>query len=156
MQSHANADLIQLMGLAMKLETRDTDPHQIIRTEDGEDYLHRWWALRDSQLGCIYLHKFLRSDDDRALHDHPWDHLSVILEGRYREHTPEGIYLREPGQIIPREAEQLHRIELVDCPVWTLLITGERTRHWGFYTPEYGWMDHHAYLGTETEEEATQ
>lgn len=28
-----------------------------------------------------------RSDDDRALHDHPWVNMSILLEGTYTEHT---------------------------------------------------------------------
>src|SRR5574337_503235 len=38
-------------------------------------------------LPSAYLHCFLRSDDDRALHDHPWFWCSVLLRGRYVEHT---------------------------------------------------------------------
>ena len=35
-------------------------------------YLRRWWVIPRNRLFNVYLHQFLRSDDDRALHDHPW------------------------------------------------------------------------------------
>lgn len=74
-------------------------------------YMMRWWLFGTSKeldehgepkprrpFGySFYFHCFLRSDDDRALHDHPWDFLSVILFGRYQEHRDEdSIYLLSP------------------------------------------------------------
>src|SRR5690606_8175675 len=50
-----------------------------------------WWnrtAARLSRLlPNLYLHQFLRDDDDRALHDHPSCGVSFILAGGYIEHT---------------------------------------------------------------------
>lgn len=74
-------------------------------------YMMRWWLFgaskkRDDSGGLqprrplgysFYFHCFLRSDDDRALHDHPWDFLTVILFGRYEEHRNEdAAYLIAP------------------------------------------------------------
>jgi hypothetical protein len=42
---------------------------------------------KGNRLFNVYLHKIVRSDDDRALHDHPWYWLSVMLRGRYAEVT---------------------------------------------------------------------
>src|SRR5881392_3402104 len=50
-------------------------------------YLQRWWLLPRNPVLNVYLHQFLRDDDDRALHDHPWDWCSVLLKGGYCEHT---------------------------------------------------------------------
>lgn len=66
-------------------------------------YLLRWWLFGTSKtlddhgekqprrpFGLsVYLHCFLRSDDDRALHDHPWSYVTVLLFGRYEEHRDE-------------------------------------------------------------------
>ena len=42
--------------------------------------------------------RFLRSDDDRALHTHPWlANFSWLLRGGYREHSPEGFIYRSEG-----------------------------------------------------------
>ncbi len=50
-----------------------------------EPYLHRWYLLRTEPVGI--LHKFVRSDEDRALHDHPWSFIVIPLWGGYVEHT---------------------------------------------------------------------
>ena len=62
-------------------------PDFIIGPKDAP-YLRRWWIIPRNRLFNIYLHQILRSDDDRALHDHPWINCSIILKGRYMEVTP--------------------------------------------------------------------
>lgn len=47
--------------------------------DPNDPYLIRWWLRRDRAEGSIYLHQIRRSDDDRALHDHPWPSTSIIL-----------------------------------------------------------------------------
>lgn len=117
-------------------------PDQIIGRAD-DHYLRRWYLIPRNPVFNIYLHHFLRSDDDRALHDHPWWNLSILLEGRYVEHTiPQGGVnqrtLRRAGQMKFRFARAAHRVELTDGPCWTLFITGPRIRQWGFHCPA-GW-----------------
>src|SRR5258707_1186927 len=86
----------------------------------GDVYLERWWVIPRNRYFNIYLHHFLRSDDDRALHDHPWWNLSVLLKGKYLEHRPTYVRIRRRGQVVLRKATASHRIELFDGPVWTL------------------------------------
>jgi hypothetical protein len=110
-------------------------------------YLQRWWLIPRNKWFNVYLHHFMRSDDDRALHDHPWINVSYLIDGYYWEHTPEGEppYLREPGHFYARSAAALHRVELPrddagrEVPAWTLFITGPRVRDWGFACPK-GWV----------------
>lgn len=104
-------------------------------------YLSRWWMIRRNKWFNVYLHHFQRSDDDRALHDHPWWSLSVLLRGSYTEHTISagGINVRSilnAGQVKFRCASQAHRVELHDGPCWTVFITGPRIREWGFHCPK--------------------
>jgi len=131
-------------------------------------YLLRWWltpwrrwswlAQRDSRLWVrllgrlgellpnAYLHHFLRSDDDRALHDHPWANFSVLLCGSYTEHTIDagGIHRREvlsQGDWRVRWSGKFaHRIELHEGSCWTLFVTGPKYRAWGFHCPDEGWI----------------
>lgn len=111
------------------------------------DYLRRWYILRRrNELGCIYLHHFQRSDSDRALHDHPWPWTTIILQGSYREHTLNGMEIRHPGDVISRQAEDLHRIELLTPEVWTLFLTGAVERQWGFRLPDGTWLDAPTYF----------
>lgn len=106
-------------------------------------YMRRWWVIPRNRWFNIYLHHFLRSDDDRALHDHPWVNCSILLKGRYTEHTiaAGGVnHHREysAGQIKLRMASYAHRIDLTEGPCWTMFITGPNLREWGFHCPK-GW-----------------
>lgn len=132
-------------------------PDFIIGTADNP-YLLRWHLIPRNRWCNIYLHKFLRSDDDRALHDHPWPSCSIILKGGYVEHLPDGHAKHcKAGCITFRKAHQAHRVELLTDwwnshlihlktlkftrpyrPCWTLFITGPKVRQWGFHCPK-GW-----------------
>lgn len=121
---------------ASLMESRE--PDFIIGPVDAP-YLRRWWVIPRNE-GCnVYLHEILRSDDARALHDHPWANTSTLIEGSYVEHTPDGVFVREPGWSGSREATSLHRLEVADgSRVISLFITGPKVRDWGFDCPQ-GW-----------------
>src|SRR6185312_6999729 len=57
---------------------------------DDDHQLQRWFVVPRNFFNNVYLHRFLRSDDDRALHDHPWDNRSWVLSGEYVEHLQDG------------------------------------------------------------------
>lgn len=123
--------------------SRKREPDVIIGGADSA-YMRRWWLIPRNRYFNIYLHHFLRSDDDRALHDHPWWNLSILLRGRYVEHTISagGINQkteRRSGQWKFRSATSAHRIELIDGPCWTVFLTGPNIRSWGFHCPR-GWV----------------
>ncbi len=117
-------------------------------------YMLRWFVIPRNPLFNIYLHKFLRDDDDRAMHDHPWWFATIMLRGSYKEWRlghkwnhqvviPE-ITTRRAPSIAFRRATSQHRIELLrdkfgnSIPCWTLVFTGPRIREWGFHCPQ-GW-----------------
>jgi hypothetical protein len=106
-----------------------------------DPYMTRWFILPRNKFMNLYLHKFHRSDDDRALHDHPWWSLGVILSGGYWEVTKNDEY-KWIKRFRPklRRPEYAHRVELPlnAKPVWTLFMTGPRVRDWGFHCPQ-GW-----------------
>lgn len=109
-------------------------------------YLLRWFLLPRNPVFNVYLHRFLRSDDEGAHHDHPWLNLSVILEGRYTEHTISagGINVKTERKAgdwhFRRSGKIAHRVELTHGPCWTLFVTGPRYREWGFHCPDAGWI----------------
>jgi len=110
------------------------------------DYLHRWYLVPRNRFANAYLHRFSVSDG-QDVHDHPWFNVSIILRGRYREHYHDGTYRnRRPGMVVFRGARLLHRLEVLDGPVWTLFLTGPRRRDWGFMTRE-GWVHFESYTG---------
>lgn len=128
--------------LRMQKLAASREPDFLIGKAD-DIYLARWFVIPRNRLFNVYLHQFCRSDDDRALHDHPWWNLSFLINGTYTEHTIKagGINVRKryrAGDFKFRRATAAHRIELTDGPSWSLFITGPRLRHWGFHCPN-GW-----------------
>ena len=124
-------------------------PDFVIGGEDSP-YLVRWWLIPRNRFFNIYLHRFLRSDDDRALHDHPWVNCSYLLQGEYTEWTIEagGVHysrVLKSGQVRFRGPRFAHRVELHAAPCWTLFITGPVVRVWGFHCPA-GWRPWHIFV----------
>jgi hypothetical protein len=143
------------MSIAERIIARITKrPADFVIGGHERPYLRRWFVIPRNRFFNIYLHQFLRSDDDRAHHDHPWVNVSILLRGAYVEHTiaAGGIHrrtLRTAGSWCIRGARRAHRIELqqdvfaetaefLSC--WTLFITGPRCREWGFHCPDTGWI----------------
>jgi hypothetical protein len=128
-------------------------PDFVIERLDGSPYLRRWWIIPRNRWLNIYLHNMLADDDDRALHDHPWLNVSIVLRGGYWEIMPERMKWRGPGAVVFRRPTAAHRIMLDvnfqrvgnvfrrvgKTPAWSLFITGPRTRNWGFHCPQ-GWV----------------
>lgn len=109
--------------------------HRTIVNCDRDPYMVRWYLFRRERVAA-FLHLFFRSDEDRALHDHPWSFITIILWRGYVEHTPSGRRRKWPGMICFRPAEWRHRVELVDGkPAVTLVIRFKKRREWGFWTP---------------------
>lgn len=122
--------------------TQSRPPDFIIGGADNP-YMRRWWVIPRNRFFNVYLHEFLRSDDDRALHDHPWWNCSLLLFGEYTEHTiaAGGINHRSiyrAGDLKFRRAGYAHRVELHAGSCWSLFITGPVVRGWGFHCPN-GW-----------------
>lgn len=106
----------------------------------GDDYMRRWWVIPRNKSCNVYLHEILHSDDDRAMHDHPWANTSLLISGSYIEHTPEGTFVRRAGDVVERAAEALHRLEVIPGErAISLFMTGPIVREWGFACPN-GWV----------------
>ena len=135
------------MGFADQLIARVTRrPPDFCVGGEADPYLRRWWVIPRNRWFNVYLHQFLRDDDDRALHDHPWLWCSVLLRGRYIEHTiAEGGIQRHRayrvGSVRLHGPHFAHRLSLVPGETcWTLFITGPRLREWGFHCAVQGWV----------------
>lgn len=108
----------------------------------SDPLLVRYILFRCAAFG-IFIHHLMRSDHDRALHDHPWPFISIVLKGGYLEvhdQTIDGstfIQYHGRGSVLVRPAEWRHRF-MLESPAWALVIVGRRARPWGFFTPG-GW-----------------
>ena len=88
----------------------------------------------------LYLHRFVRADSERHLHNHPWWHgFAVVLTGWYVEsRAVDFMHRLQPFQMITEEhtvrwynrvdGNTLHRITDVKPGTWTLFCHGQRAR----------------------------
>lgn len=137
-------------------------------------YMLRWWKIKRNAYLNTYYHHVRRSDDDTALHDHPWWSFSIVLEGGYFEHRIKdgGVHVKTwmgPGSVLfRRSGSQAHRLELLtnggnmsvvgapqELPVKTIFVTGPVLRRWGFHHTEcwvdaYDWDEYLAARGIES------
>lgn len=116
---------------------------KIINGEDGQPYLERYMLLRYKE-HVVFLHRFLDSDSDRGIHDHPWDQsFSFILAGGYNEKrlvvnsktNKEEVIIRDirPMSVNNIKGNDFHQILLKPrVPAWTIFYHAKRTKTWGF------------------------
>jgi len=118
-------------------------PDREIGRADGRPGMLRWHVIPRNDVGNVYLHKIVGSDS--YPHDHPWDNVSLILDGCYLEHLVDGTAVtRFGGDRVVRPRQEIHRIELVDGPCLSLFTTGPALLDargepsWGFLLSD-GW-----------------
>lgn len=69
------------------------------------------------------------------------------IAGGFVEHTPEGSFRRNPGDIVHRKATDPHWLELEPgYQSISLFFTGPKIREWGFHCPK-GWQHWHDFTG---------
>lgn len=126
-------------------------PYVHISGPEGVVYMERYWLFnpyaaessgkRNRFPISIRLHRIMRADKDRHLHDHPWNARTFILRGSYREVRPSSIMgfdFLEPlyrlrGDTAKLKFGQYHRItDVSPGGVWTLFVTGKYRGTWGF------------------------
>lgn len=73
-----------LFGVSESLDT--FFERRVIVDCEKQPYLHRWYIFRTKHCS-LFVHKFVRSDEDRALHDHPWAFLVIPIWRGYWEHS---------------------------------------------------------------------
>jgi hypothetical protein len=132
-------------------------PYVHITGPDGSVYMERYWlfnpypanssgAAKNRFPISIRLHRIMRPDGDRHLHDHPWNARTFILRGGYTEVRPlysdpdmrefshlETTINRCEGDTAALKFGEYHRITSVTLGgVWTLFVTGKYRGTWGF------------------------
>lgn len=120
-----------------------------------------------------YLHRILRSDNDRDPHNHPWDFTTrVMWSGYYDETWMCGAWWCFPAvywskslsthtrwlRQYERYAEHAHRVRLYtdaqgnEKEAWTLVTRGKYRRHWEFMTANgpVVWREYLNYWGPDS------
>lgn len=100
-------------------------------------YMYRWVLILFGF--SIRVHHWLRSDDKRHMHNHPWNFVTIVLKGSYTDVSkaarPDYPDIRETltaGCIKFRRATHAHYVDVPASGAWTLLITGRKKQNWGF------------------------
>jgi hypothetical protein len=114
-------------------------PCRFIDGDGGEPYLERYYIFGAFGWNA-YLHRFVDSDPDRGLHDHPWNRaVSLVLTGGYEELRPSPDPERTrcrfiaPWSLNLLRGQDFHRVVLrAGRPAWTLFVHGPRVKGWGF------------------------
>lgn len=121
-----------------------------IKSKTGELHFRRY-RLFSCSLFSIFIHRIYKSDEDLHPHSHPWNFLTVILWGGYKEKLwteffPEGdafkywpyhfFRIKEATRglfsVAYRKWDQYHNFELIKTTT-TLVITGRRIDDdWGY------------------------
>jgi len=144
-------------------------PLKVIMNCDGDPYLYRWYLISKPWLG-VYLHKFVRSDEDRAPHDHPWSFIVIPIWRGYVEHSERKCkcltcvgHPTQGARMVPRRtrvrpiigtrwrpATYRHRVALIrdgtdkELPSWSIFIRFKKSHDWGFWPGErtfIGWRE---------------
>lgn len=112
-------------------------------------YLYRWYIRqggREKRLKFwwnTYLHEIVRSDEDRAVHCHPWGSISIVISGplsevrrNWRGREVERHF--QDGDIVIRSPWAKHRLVLANKqpPARTIFIVGPRVKEWFFWCPK--------------------
>lgn len=105
----------------------------------GKPYLERWIIYCG---GTLRLHRF-HDGDEPVLHDHPWWFVTFPLRGYWETYhfssataTGTNPICRRwvaPFRFHFRKATHRHYILKPSRPVWTVVITGDVSRVWGFW-----------------------
>lgn len=145
-------------------------PYMHLPSDEDPSYMGRWWVFNAYDRATnvprwaplipfsIRVHHIKRADNERHLHDHPWNARTIILRGWYEEERLIGqnvdivpteddpVYwarltfadvieqaTRKPGDTATLGFGQYHRISRVsDGGVWTLFISWRWRGVWGF------------------------
>ncbi len=119
-------------------------PMKIILIDD-EPYLERYYVGKDSEGKQLWLHRILRGDPERWMHTHPFNCISTILVGWYKEYraiiVKDGALSNQPifiqtykaGSVNVIKESTLHRIVEAEPNTWSYLVVDPgRKSTWKF------------------------
>jgi len=98
---------------------------------------YRLWAIISKRFGSIRIHNWLKEDDARHAHSHPYWFITFVLKGGYTDVSQDesGKETKEVLRALTcryRPSNHMHQVLEVMPNTWTLLITGPSIHRWGF------------------------
>lgn len=146
-----------LRDVLIRLARRLPEPRVIYDRQGGSPYLSRYYLTSQQgdvdpelfdarvevpkQIPRLFLHRFHRSDDDGALHSHPWAWaVSLVLVGGYSEERRigEDVVRRtiKPWSFNFLSGDSYHRVDLIEEDAWSLFLVGPSRGQWYFWSRE--------------------
>lgn len=116
-----------------------------IKSQEGVLHFQRW-RMVETPFFNLYLHKIHKADEDRHLHNHPWNFFVLCIRGSYVEDVSGKRYATVmPWSFRYRNRKAYHKIlKIVKGPVTTLVFTFGKKRVWG-YDVDGKFVDHETY-----------
>lgn len=101
-------------------------------------YAYRWRL--DFYFFSFRIHKWLRSDDNRAYHNHPWHFITFPLARGYWDHRENAKPCWVQHRPRFRRKRYRHWVQILEDfnPVWTFIITFGRPRRYSFFDVKTG------------------
>lgn len=93
-------------------------------------YARRW--VLNLKVCSFRVHHWMKSDDPRYLHDHPWWFLTFVVRGGYYDHSTRKVDRVGRFRVRFRPAHHSHYVD-PDPDTWTVLVTGPERHKWGFW-----------------------
>lgn len=104
-----------------------------IRSRSGELHFERF-AIIETSFFALYIHTIHKHDEDRHLHSHPWNFLTVVLTGAYLALGQDGsTTVKIPGTFSRMSRHGFHKIgRILDGPVKTLFFAWGKRSPWHY------------------------
>jgi hypothetical protein len=103
-----------------------------IKSKSGKLHFRRWQILK-TRWFSIWIHCIYAPDEDKHLHNHPWDFKSMVIKGSYLEETENGNIFQKFGKFNSRNGDDFHKIlKLNTEKVYSLFFVTPPKREWGY------------------------
>lgn len=135
-----------------------------IKSNSGELHFRRY-RIFSTPWFKIFIHRIYKSDEDKHMHTHPWNFVTIILSGNYKEcvvqewyseHVLSGEQWENRKKFRPyfHKAGFAHKLYL-NSPVTTLVFCFGKNKKWGYVTDDgiidnsdYRRLKHEGYFDT--------
>lgn len=122
----------------------------LVVNDVGVVYSERY-RLLSTRWFRLYLDKIVHSDIEPYLYDSPFDFSVRVLKGSYRDSSamaPNWGAVKQtimgPGSTATYQHDDVHKMEIIQGPVWMLIKAGVKTYPHGFQT-KLGWIEESRY-----------
>ena len=104
-----------------------------IRSKSGELHFVRWNIFSIGNFS-VNIHAIYKADEDKHLHNHPWNFVSIVLKGWYSEKLEgDKTNIRYPRNIVKRKKDAFHKIDSLHSKViYTLNCMWGKRDDWGY------------------------